>query len=202
MLTFRRISFVLSILVLPLLLIAQPGINTPGLHISVPTPVISGGTVSVTYSVYHNFASNVSFTLSANCSQCTPGTGTCPPIVAPPSTQTSCTVVYDVNNVPDNFPINFTGSVLFLNPVTLSFQTYTASAVNVNALPVEIISFRGFKRGNSINLTWQTATELNNEAFMVEKSTDGSKFSTIGKVDGAGTTFETQNYTFRRCKSG
>lgn len=65
------------------------------------------------------------------------------------------------------------------------------------SLPIELIGFSV----KSINTTafllhWQTASERNNEKFIVEHSTDGRAFSTIGEQRGAGTTLETQTYRF------
>ena len=45
-------------------------------------------------------------------------------------------------------------------------------------------------------MTWQTATEKNNEGFDIERSTDGKNWETIGFVQGYGTTQEVQNYTY------
>ena len=48
----------------------------------------------------------------------------------------------------------------------------------------------------SVQLDWQTATELNNDYFDVEWSTDGINFEQIGQVQGAGTTNDVQFYEF------
>ena len=49
---------------------------------------------------------------------------------------------------------------------------------------------------NVVTLTWTTASELNNDYFQVECSEDGKLFTTIGEVEGAGTTTETNEYSF------
>jgi hypothetical protein len=51
-------------------------------------------------------------------------------------------------------------------------------------LPVELLSFNGKNTGESNLLTWQTAGELNNSHFFIERSTDGTIFQEIGKVKG------------------
>ncbi len=58
-------------------------------------------------------------------------------------------------------------------------------------LPVELASFNSTISGNSIQLTWQTATETNNQGFEIYRN--GSK---IAFVEGKGTTTETQDYSF------
>ncbi len=51
-------------------------------------------------------------------------------------------------------------------------------------LPIELLSFYG-KNNNGINeLFWVTATEINNDYFTLEKSTDVSTWSTVTTVPG------------------
>ena len=45
-------------------------------------------------------------------------------------------------------------------------------------------------------MTWETASELNNDRFEVERSADGIDFGVIGEVKGFGTTTATQYYSF------
>ncbi len=45
-------------------------------------------------------------------------------------------------------------------------------------------------------LNWSTAYEEDNAVFIVERSNDGSTFTDIGKVDGAGTSAEIRQYNF------
>lgn len=62
--------------------------------------------------------------------------------------------------------------------------------------PVEFISFNAKSEDSKIQLTWQTATEQNNEKFEIEMSLNGRDFQTIGEVKGNGTTATQQNYSF------
>ncbi len=66
----------------------------------------------------------------------------------------------------------------------------------LTVLPVELLSFTATPEKNSVELDWVTVSETNNAYFDVEKSVDGSRFEAIGKVAGAGTTAEKQNYQF------
>jgi hypothetical protein len=63
-------------------------------------------------------------------------------------------------------------------------------------LPVELSDFYGKKLNNTVQLFWETATELNNSHFEIERSLDGKVFTTLGEVQGNGTTLETQFYDF------
>ncbi len=66
-------------------------------------------------------------------------------------------------------------------------------------LPVEWLSFtaRGETEGyNHSILEWATATEKNCSHYVIQHSTDGVTFSSIGEERGAGTTTERQDYDF------
>lgn len=62
-------------------------------------------------------------------------------------------------------------------------------------LPVELISFTGTKQSNDVLLKWITASEKNSDYYIVERSTDGSTFSSIGRVAAAGNSNTTLNYS-------
>jgi len=63
-------------------------------------------------------------------------------------------------------------------------------------LPVELISFRGKSTLEGTLLTWQTATEKNNEGFEIEHSIDGRTWDNIGFTYGNGTSNELNSYEF------
>lgn len=67
---------------------------------------------------------------------------------------------------------------------------------SAEVLPVELTTFEGAATAAGTRLTWQTATEKNNEGFDIQRSTDGKAWETIGFVQGQGTTQEAQNYTY------
>lgn len=63
-------------------------------------------------------------------------------------------------------------------------------------LPIELGKFSAAIDNNKVTLSWITYTELNNDYFTIEKSTDGVNFEAIAEESGAGTTFEEQRYSF------
>ncbi len=64
-------------------------------------------------------------------------------------------------------------------------------------VPVELTSFTGNVNNlGQVVLNWQTATELNNQGFEIERRTESSEFRTIAFVEGAGTVTETRNYSY------
>lgn len=61
--------------------------------------------------------------------------------------------------------------------------TYSGCA----ALPIELIKFEAsVSKSNQINLSWQTASETNNDYFTVERSADGIKWEELFIMKGAG----------------
>ena len=65
-------------------------------------------------------------------------------------------------------------------------------------LPVEWLDFQAklINQDQEVLCQWQTATEVNNEYFTVERSADGETWEDIGNVLGAGTITEPQSYQF------
>jgi Peptidase family C25/Propeptide_C25/Peptidase family C25, C terminal ig-like domain/Secretion system C-terminal sorting domain len=64
-------------------------------------------------------------------------------------------------------------------------------------VPVELVSFKADTDENGITLNWETATEINNSGFDIEKSADKNIFEKIGNIKGHGTTTESQQYSFK-----
>lgn len=70
---------------------------------------------------------------------------------------------------------------------------------DVTALPfpVEFLDFEGESiNDNIIQLSWLTASELNNSGFEIQRSTATNTWETLGRVEGVGTSTELQTYTF------
>jgi len=63
-------------------------------------------------------------------------------------------------------------------------------------LPVVLTSFTAMTSEKTVQINWSTASEINNEKFIVETSNIGEVFQPLGEVAGAGTTTEPQNYSF------
>ncbi len=61
-------------------------------------------------------------------------------------------------------------------------------------LPVELVSFDAYPGNGQVLLKWVTASELNNEKFLVERGTNAGNFVTIGGLDGSGTTYARTEY--------
>ena len=66
---------------------------------------------------------------------------------------------------------------------------------NVTPLPVELIYFDVKRTGSFVLLEWETLAEINNDYFIVEKSSDGENWEEISTVDGQGNTNEQTYYS-------
>jgi hypothetical protein len=86
------------------------------------------------------------------------------------------------------------------NTMTINSSTLTTEAKQTGctppALPVELTTFQGRLINKAVHLTWQTASEENNEGFEIERSSNGQDWEIIGFVQGNGTTMEVFNYEF------
>ena len=93
--------------------------------------------------------------------------------------------------------------------VTQANPTWTASEWDITAcvtddfnptmcdlIPIKLLDFSAKKSGESTLVSWSTLSEVNNDYFSVEWSTDGVNFEEIAKVDGAGTSRDKREYSF------
>lgn len=137
-------------------------------------------------------ASSVDFAYTAF-----PAQGTCPVIDITYSIwDASCNLV-DQNTTGD-----FTG----LFPGVTYILGYTASCTEPTIgliltsetliLPVALVNFTARPNINGMKLSWSTAVEINNQGFLLERSTDLSKWLNVGFVEGAGYSNRLINYEF------
>jgi len=64
------------------------------------------------------------------------------------------------------------------------------------SLPVTLTEFKGYEKGTVAELTWTTATELNNDYFSLERSTDGRNFRELDQISGQGSILSSTQYTY------
>jgi hypothetical protein len=67
---------------------------------------------------------------------------------------------------------------------------------STNPVPVELTSFSARYIRDNVELSWQTATELNNYGFAIERSRDGEIWEEIDFVNGAGNSYSPKSYTY------
>ncbi len=112
---------------------------------------------------------------------------------------------YYFNNeiTPDDFPLLPIGEVPVGNPYSLVITDANGcqfgpfnKVVSCVTVGVELLTFNGEVQKDGNALQWVTASETNNDYFTLLRSTDGIDFEEIAKVDGNGTTSETNVYDF------
>lgn len=64
-------------------------------------------------------------------------------------------------------------------------------------LPVTLLYFVAFAEKNYVQLNWATASELNFDRFVIEKTRDGQTFIEIGERQGAGLSNTRIDYSFK-----
>jgi hypothetical protein len=72
-----------------------------------------------------------------------------------------------------------------------------SNSILFNYLPVELLNFQVILQAHSVNITWQTAEEVNNNYFLVERSEIGVEWVAVSpEIKGAGNSSQINNYSF------
>ena len=108
---------------------------------------------------------------------------------------------YTVNSIVDkvtdaNIPFTETANTI---EFTASLSRADGSLYHISAqnpLPVEMVSFSGYKFNNGVKLIWTTLSEKNNAGFIIERSKDGVTWDRLGFVSGQIDANSTSNYSF------
>lgn len=92
-----------------------------------------------------------------------------------------------------------TAGTISTNLDVTSFSPFTFASrtdkFHVNPLPIELLSFNAKPNGNKVDLMWVTASEINNDYFTLERTTDGVNFEVVGTVKGNGNSTKVINYS-------
>jgi|GEM_PF-5124548 len=93
--------------------------------------------------------------------------------------------------------VNLITNAMYAVTGTKNFGTNTAPGTQTvcGTLPVELSLFAGKNENEKNVLEWQTASEVNNDYFTLERSGDGISFSAVAVIDGAGTTSQPNAYS-------
>jgi hypothetical protein len=78
--------------------------------------------------------------------------------------------------------------------IARDFRVATANKAST-PLPVELLSFNATPAGNRVNVYWSTASEINNDYFIVQRSKNNLQFEDITQVDGAGNSISIKKYS-------
>jgi hypothetical protein len=88
--------------------------------------------------------------------------------------------------------------VVTSNSLITAFSPFSfgSKSTGVNPLPVELLNFSATCHEQKVLLNWSTASETNNDYFIIEQSTDGVNWLPVIKVKGFGTTSQTHRYSY------
>ena len=76
------------------------------------------------------------------------------------------------------------------------FSPFTLGSVNGSVpLPIQLIKFEAKSSSDKVIIQWETAVEMDNDYFIVERSFDGVHFSPITRVNGAGNSTHLIHYS-------
>lgn len=65
----------------------------------------------------------------------------------------------------------------------------------ISILPIELLSFDTKVQNSLVYLNWQTASEINNDFFTIERSNDGYSWENVITIDGAGNSSTILSYS-------
>lgn len=97
---------------------------------------------------------------------------------------------------------NSTQSGTGTDPITVTrsnlvnFSDFIIGKSESNPLPIELINFTAACNLDGIAIKWTTLSEINNEKFLLEYSFDGIHYSLLSSIDGQGTTYLTNHYSY------
>lgn len=83
---------------------------------------------------------------------------------------------------------------LFGDGVMGLFDLYVINGLS-GILPVEWLVFEGYSNNSFNQLIWSTASEDQNDYFIIEKSADGENYSELGRIEGAGNSAFENSYS-------
>ena len=67
-------------------------------------------------------------------------------------------------------------------------------ACSIQFLPVDWLGFEAIANDHAVDLSWKTASELNNDYFVVQRSSDLNDWEDLFQMNGAGTSSNTHTY--------
>lgn len=114
-------------------------------------------------------------------------------------------VAFAVPNADGSFVINIPRNTIPVGADTLFVRvrddienrwSITQIVNNINAiLPLTLLDLTAIKQNSLVQLSWRTANEMNTSYFNIQRSVDGTSFTTVGRVIAAGAGLQ-NNYSY------
>ncbi|TKB99072.1 glycosyl hydrolase [Pedobacter cryophilus] len=111
------------------------------------------------------------------------------PLTTTSSTNTILFATYTVPAAQTSIRLRFTktADIAYLDDVSL---------VEVSTLPINILTFAGNAVNDGVKINWQTSSEVNNEKFILYRSSNGKDFSPIATINGSGNSSKIISYNY------
>jgi hypothetical protein len=81
-------------------------------------------------------------------------------------------------------------------PTSSKIDQVSITVYYTNPLPIQLLEFTAKYTGEEVNLKWETASEINNDYFSIERSNDGVNFETVATIKGANNSTINKEYSF------
>ncbi len=106
-----------------------------------------------------------------------------------------------VSNISSNRSFSFDGTSWNSTPLTKDYQFRAIINESLTPLPVELTTFKANVNETSVTLNWETATEVNNYGFEIERQnleliSQKSEWKIIGFVEGHGNSNSPKYYLY------
>ena len=105
------------------------------------------------------------------------------------------------DSMPSTDTLDYIGYVVIYKVTTPEFSIRSFSDIKF-ALPLSFKAFAVEAKGNTALLTWNTANEVNTNKFVIEKSIDGSSFSSLNSILSKGKATNSYAFTDAGNKTG
>ncbi len=91
-----------------------------------------------------------------------------------------CFETDNLGPINQNTNINY---IFYIDLGTVGYQAEQTFTCNQATLPITLINFNAAQKSNKVSLTWETAMELNNSGFEVERKIGSGQYEKIAFVD-------------------
>ena len=82
------------------------------------------------------------------------------------------------------------------SPFDMDMTLSAGLTLNCTPLPIELLNFNGYPENGYNQLEWTTASEINNDRFVIERSHDGVLFEILGEISGQANSNRNVQYNF------
>jgi len=111
------------------------------------------------------------------------------------------------DNQPQNFPPTFISEKTSAGALVTCAENLYANYSNCNInlcpiFPIELAAFDASANDCSVDVTWTTMSEIDNDYFILERSYNGQEYTQIAKINGSGNAVEPVTYQFTDRASG